>query len=246
MKSFLILLSVVIFAATTALAAGQMVPYAVNGEKFEGYYVSPSAGAPLILMIHDWDGLTDYEVKRAEMLASMGYAVFAADLFGKGVRPTTLAAKQKETGALYQDRARLRTLLQGSLSAAKSAGVNVTNAIAIGYCFGGAAVLELARAGADLKGFVAFHGGLETPTGQNYRQVKGKILILHGSADSSVSMADFAALAVALETAGVAHEMITYSGAPHAFTVFGSDSYRKDADEKSWKRFGEFLQETLR
>lgn len=246
MKSFLILLSVFILAATTALAAGQTVPYVVNDEKFEGYYVSPSAGAPLVLLIHDWDGLTAYEVKRAEMLASMGYAVFVADLFGKGVRPTTLEAKQKETAALYKDRARMQALLQGGLAAAKSAGGNVQNAVAIGYCFGGAAILELARTGAALKGFVAFHGGLETPAGQDYRQVKGQVLILHGSADSSVSMTDFAALAVALETAGVAHEMITYSGAPHAFTVFGSDSYRKDADEKSWKRLGEYLQKTLR
>lgn len=93
---------------------------------------------------------------------------------------------------------------------------------------------------------MAFHGGLETPAGQDYRQSKGKFLILHGTADSSVTMEHFANLAVELETAGVSHEMITYSGAPHAFTVFGSDRYRKDADEKSWKRFGEYLDETLR
>jgi dienelactone hydrolase len=118
--------------------------------------------------------------------------------------------------------------------------------VAIGYCFGGSAILELARSGAELKGFVAFHGGLETPAGQDYSQAKGKVLILHGTADSSVTMEHFANLAVELETAGVSHEMITYSGAPHAFTVFGSDRYRKDADEKSWKRFGEYLQATLR
>lgn len=245
MKTLLTLLAIFLFAST-AFAAGRVSPYAVNGEQFEGYYVSPAAGAPLVLLVHDWDGLTDYEVKRAEMLAKMGYAVFAVDLFGKGVRPATMEEKQKVTGALYSDRARMRALLNGGLAAAKSAGGNVKNAVAIGYCFGGTAILELARSGADLKGFVAFHGGLETPAGQDYRSVKGKVLILHGTADSSVTMEHFANLAVELETAGIPHEMITYSGAPHAFTVFGSDRYRKDADEKSWKRFGEYLQETLR
>ena len=245
MKTLLTLLAIFLLAAS-ALAAGQAVPYSVNDEKFEGYYVRPAAGAPLVLLVHDWDGLTDYEVKRAEMLAKMGYAVFAVDLFGKGVRPAAMEDRQKITGALYSDRARMRALLQGGLAAAKNAGGNVKNAVAMGYCFGGAAILELARSGADLKGFVAFHGGLETPAGQDYRQAKGKVLILHGTADSSVTMEHFANLAVELETAGVSHEMITYSGAPHAFTVFGSDRYRKDADEKSWKRFGEYLQETLR
>ena len=245
MKTLLTLLALFLLS-NSALAAGRAVPYTVNGEQFEGYYVSPAAGAPLVVLVHDWDGLTDYEIKRAEMLAKMGYAVFAVDLFGKGIRPAAMEDRQKVTGALYSDRARMRTLLNGGLAAAKSAGGNVKNAVAMGYCFGGAAILELARSGADLKGFVAFHGGLEIPAGKDYRQAKGKVLILHGTADSSVTMEHFAALAVALETAGISHEMITYSGAPHAFTVFGSDRYRKDADEKSWKRFGEYLQETLR
>jgi len=245
MKRILTLFSLFLFTST-ALAAGTAVTYEVDGKPFEGYYVSPAPGAPLVLLIHDWDGLTDYEVKRSEMLAALGYAVFAADLFGKGVRPTTLEEKQKLTGDLYGDRPRMRALLQGGLKAAKKEGGDVKNAVAIGYCFGGAAVLELARSGADLKGFVTFHGGLTTPEGEDYRKTKGTLLILHGTADSSVSMEDFATLAVTLETAGVPHEMTTYGGAPHAFTVFDSDRYRKDADEKSWKRFVGFLEETLR
>ena len=140
----------------------------------------------------------------------------------------------------------MRTLLRGGLQAATEQGANVANAVAMGYCFGGAAVLEWARSGADLKGFVSFHGGLETPDGQDYRAVKGDLLIVHGTADASVSMAQFAALAETLEQQGRRHEMITYSGAPHAFTVFGTDSYREDADRKSWQRFSSFLEETLR
>lgn len=235
-----------LIVSSAANAAGKAVPYEVNGEKFEGYYVSPSAKAPLVLLVHDWDGLTDYEVKRANMLADLGYAVFAVDLFGAGVRPTELDDKRALTGALYKDRERMRSLLRGGLNAAKAQGGNVNNAIAMGYCFGGATVLELARSGQDLKGFVTFHGGLALPEGQDYSKTKGKLLILHGTADTSVTMADFAKLATDLEAAGIEHEMITYSGAPHAFTVFGTDRYRKDADEKSWRRFTEYLKETLK
>lgn len=232
--------------ATSAAATGKLVDYEVDGIVFEGYYVSPADGAPLVLLIHDWDGLGDYEIKRAGMLADLGYAVFAADLFGKGVRPATIDERRKRTGALYADRPKMRALLQGALNAAKIQGGRLDNAVAAGYCFGGAAVLELARSGADLKGFVSFHGGLDLPAGQDYSKVRGSILILHGTADASVSMNDFAALAVALEAAGIRHEMITYSGAPHAFTVFGGDRYREDADRKSWQRFTEYLAATLR
>jgi dienelactone hydrolase len=244
MKYVFTLFFVLIFSST-AIAAGEFVSYEVNGEPYEGYFVSPSPNAALILLIHDWDGLTNYEVKRANMLADMGYAVFAADLFGTGVRPTEVKDKRQHTGELYKDRDKMRTLLRAALETAKSKGANVHNAVAMGYCFGGAAVLELARSGADLKGFVTFHGGLSTPAGQDYSKTKGKLLILHGTADTSITMDQFAKLANELEENGISHEMITYSGAPHAFTVFGSNRYRKDADKKSWKRFTAFLEQTL-
>jgi dienelactone hydrolase len=236
---FLLILS------STAIGAGTPVTYEVQGETFAGYYVSPSPGAPLILLIHDWDGLTDYEIKRADMLADLGYAVFAADLFGAGVRPTEVTDKKQHTGELYKDRGKMRSLMQGALDTAKSRGANVDNAVAMGYCFGGAAVLELARSGTDLKGFVTFHGGLSTPEGQDYSQARGRLLIMHGTADANITMNDFAKLAVELEGDNVPHEMITYGGAPHAFTVFGEDRYREDADKKSWRRFTQFLAETL-
>jgi dienelactone hydrolase len=229
----------------TAFAAGKNITYEIDGQAYEGYYISPDAGAPLVLLMHDWDGLTDYEVQRAGMLAEMGYAVFAADLFGAGVRPTTIEDKRQHTGELYKDRAKLRKLMLGALEVARQQGANTGNSVAMGYCFGGAAVLELARAGADLKGFATFHGGLQTPEGQDYANTKGEVLVMHGSADTAITMDQFATLANELENAGVKHEMVTYSGAPHAFTVFGSDSYREDADFKSWALFNEFLEETL-
>ena len=235
----------ILIVATNASAAGESVRYGANGEPYEGYFISPSTNAPLILLIHDWDGLTDYEVKRSNMLADMGYAVFAADLFGAGVRPTEVKDKRQHTGELYQDRDKMRTLLQAALETAKTKGANVHNAVAMGYCFGGAAVLEFARSGANLKGFVTFHGGLSKPEGQDYSKTKGKLLILHGTADTAITMDQFSKLAIELEGKGISHEMVTYGGAPHAFTVFGTNSYREDADKKSWKLFTEFLAEML-
>ena len=235
----------ILIISSTAGAAGKAISYEVDGQPYEGYFISPSPKAPLILLVHDWDGLTDYEVKRAKLLADLGYSVFAADLFGAGIRPTEITDKRQHTGELYNDRDKMRALLRGALETAKAKGANVRNAVVMGYCFGGAAVLEFARSGADMKGFVTFHGGLSTPTGQDYSKTKGKLLILHGTADTNITMYDFAKLAMDLDEISVSHEMITYSGAPHAFTVFGSGSYRKDADKKSWKRFTEFLAETL-
>ena len=240
---YTITLFLLIAMSSFAYAAGETVAYKVGEEDFEGYFVSPSPDAPLVLLIHDWDGLTDYEVKRSEMLAELGYAVFAADMFGAGIRPTETDEKRKLTGALYGDRERMRSLLQGAMEAAQAKQAEAAYSVAMGYCFGGAVVLEFARSGAELDGFVSFHGGLTTPEGQDYSKTKGQLLILHGTADTSVTMEHFAALANQLEQAGVPHEMTTYSGAPHAFTVFGSDRYREDADKKSWKRFTEFLEE---
>jgi dienelactone hydrolase len=243
------LISIVLFLtfSTAAFGAtGAAVTYQVDGKSYEGYYISPSSQAPLVLLIHDWDGLTDYEIKRANMLAELGYAVFAADLFGAGVRPTEMKDKRQHTGELYKNREKMRALMNGALDAARARGAKVDNAVVAGYCFGGAAVLEWARSGANLKGFATFHGGLKTPAGQNYAKTKGEVLIMHGSADAFITMDQFAALAQELESAGIAHEMITYGGAQHAFTVFGQKRYQETADKKSWKRFQEFLADTLK
>ncbi len=243
MRYLFSLLLATLFSTTTF--AGENITYSVDGQPYEGYFINTKPGAPLILLVHDWDGLTDYEVKRAQMLANLGYSVFAVDLFGAGVRPTKVEDKKQHTGELYKDRQKMRKLLNAGLETAKAQGLNTDNTVVVGYCFGGAAVLELARSGADLKGFVTFHGGLATPEGQDYSAAKGKFLILHGSGDTAITLDQFAALAKELEENNVEHEMITYSGAPHAFTVFGAKSYREDADKKSWKRFTEYLSETL-
>ncbi|WP_293268305.1 dienelactone hydrolase family protein [Neptunomonas sp.] len=242
MKTHLIALLGLIISCS-ANAAGQHLNYDVNGKSYQGYYISQASDAPLVLLIHDWDGLTDYEITRANMLADMGYSVFAADLFGTGIRPTKMQDKRQHTGELYKDRTKMRNLLTSALNIAKAQGANTSNTVVMGYCFGGAAVLEMARSGAKVKGFATFHGGLSTPKDQNYSQTEGKLLIMHGSADTAITMSSFAALATELESNKIDHEMITYSGAPHAFTVFNSDRYREDADKKSWQRFTDFLSE---
>lgn len=244
-----VLLLVIIFQASIALgnaqSVGKDVEYEVGDELFEGYLVAQAPSAPFVYIVHDWDGITDYEKKRAQMLGELGYSVFVADLYGKGVRPDKVEDKKRMTQSLYADRQLMRARLNGALNAAQAMGVEIGNGVAAGYCFGGAAILEFARSGADFKGFVSFHGGLETPEAQNYEQAKGEVLVFHGSADAAVSLDDFAQLAEELEQAGVTHEMVTYSGAPHAFTVFGSQRYRKDADMKSWQRFTQYLEEKL-
>lgn len=245
--SYLISVLLILAVSTSVFGAtGTMVTYQIDGKSYEGYYVNPGKQSSLILLIHDWDGLTDYEIKRADMLSDLGYTVFAADLFGAGVRPTKVTDKRQHTGELYKDREKMRALMNGAISEAKIRGANVKNAVAVGYCFGGAAVLELARSGANFKGFVTFHGGLKTPESQNYHKAKGELLIMHGTADSNVTMDQFAALANELESAGVAHEMITYGGARHAFTVFNGNRYQEKADKKSWSRFIEFLEDKLK
>lgn len=245
MRFLMALLFIVLLPGVSLGADGSPVSYKIDNRLYEGYFISPGENAPLVLLIHDWDGLNDYEKKRADMLAEKGYAVFAADLFGAGIRPTEIEDRRRLTGELYRDRDLMRTLMRGALKAAAEKGARVKNAVAMGYCFGGAAVLELARSGEKLEGFVSFHGGLKTPEGQSWAETAGQVLVLHGTADAAVPMDEFADLAREMEAHKVTHEMITYSGADHAFTVFGGNRYQEVADRKSWKRFLEFLEEVL-
>lgn len=231
----------------TAAHAGENVTYKVGGADYEGYFAkADGASKGLVVIVHDWDGLDAYEQKRAEMLSKLGYDAFAIDLFGKDNRPDTVPKRQAETGKLYKDREKMRALLVGGLAQAQKMSSGKT--VVIGYCFGGAAALELARsdkAGNKVVGYATFHGGLATPKGESYPKDTPPLLIAHGGADTSVKMTDVTALSAQLEQAGIHYEIEVYSGTPHAFTVFGAKSYRKVADEKSWAAFKEFLGERL-
>lgn len=238
--------SLAIAACASFAQAGTLVDYHVGDESFQGYQAKASgASKGLVLVIHDWDGLTDYEVQRAEMLASLGYDAFAVDLYGKGNRPKERGAKKAETGKLYQNRERMRSLILAGLEEARKAGTQPT--VVMGYCFGGAATLELARSGkaSDVVGYSTFHGGLKTPAGQSYANVNVPLLIAHGGADKGIPMTDVAQLSVELEASKTPYEIQVYSGADHAFTVFDTERYQKVADEQSWSALTEFLTKTL-
>ncbi|MDC0969001.1 dienelactone hydrolase family protein [Alphaproteobacteria bacterium] len=225
--------------------AGQKLTYSYNNEMFEGYLSNPkSQSKGLIILIHDWDGLTKYEEKRTDMLSSLGYTVFAVDLYGKGNRPKEMKLRKAETKKLYENRTRMRELI---LAGINEVNVKKQKTFVMGYCFGGSAALELARShkGENIVGYASFHGGLKTPQGQSYSANTLPIFIAHGGADKAVKLEDVFQITNELEKNKITYEVNIYSGAPHAFTVFNSKRYRKDADEKSWEAFLSFIDKKM-
>jgi dienelactone hydrolase len=220
---------------------GNALEYQV-GEKTFSAHVEKATSAPkgTIYIVHDWNGLDDYEKTRAAMLAEQGYNAVAIDLFGVDAKLEGRDDYRRETGALYKDRGEFRARLAAAINAGKSLGDGGKSFI-IGYCFGGAAVLETARAGMSLDGYVSFHGGLGTPDGQDYSATKAPVLLLHGSADPVSGMEDLASLLNQLKEAGVPHDAEVFGGARHSFTVAGSRDYDADADARSWDALMRFL-----
>ena len=184
----------------------------------------------------------------SELVPSLSDATNEAIVQGLEIRPDDRPQSMEEnremSGALYADREEFRTRLMGSLEEAASVGGD-GGIVMMGYCFGGAAVLEAARAGAEADGFVSFHGGLGTPEGQGWAQASGPVLLLHGSADPVSGPADLATLVNELQEAGIEHDAQIYGGARHSFTVYDSDDYDLEADRQSWEALGAFLQEQL-
>ncbi|MEI6897283.1 MAG: dienelactone hydrolase family protein [Psychromonas sp.] len=224
----------------------QQVTYQVDGNDYQGYFAKAQGQSKgSVLLIHDWDGLTEYEIKRADMLAEQGYDTFAADLYGAGNRPIETKAKKAETGKLYKDREKMRRLILGAITESKK--LSQEDMVVMGYCFGGAAVLELARSAQapEVKGYATFHGGLATPEGQNYEKLNAPLFIAHGGADSAIPLTQVAELGAKLEAVKADYEIQIYSGAPHAFTVMGSPRYQEVADKKSWNTFLTFLDTNL-
>jgi dienelactone hydrolase len=245
-----------IAAAALALAplplaaevTGEYVTYTVGGMEFEGYAATDTSREPMgtVLIVHDWDGMTDYEESRARMLAELGYTAFAIDVYGAETDPQSVEEYQQLSGALYGDRETFRERLMGSVEAASDIPGATENMVMIGYCFGGAAVLEAARAGADLEGFVSFHGGLGTPEGQDWSEATGApIKFFHGSADPVSGMSEMATLMRELNSADIPHAAKIYGGARHAFTVPSSDDYVEEADVDSFAGLLEFLGDEL-
>ncbi len=244
------------FLAADAQAAirTQVVEYRHGETVLEGYLAfddSLSGKRPGILVVHEWMGLNPYAKRRAEQLAGLGYVAFALDMYGKGVR----ASDAKEAGALagkYRgDRALMRARAAAGLDVLRNNPLADPRRIAaVGYCFGGTAVLELARSGAPMAGVVSFHGGLDTPTPEDARNIKGKVLALHGADDPFAPAAQVAAFEEEMRKGGVDWQLVLYGGAVHGFTnpENGKDNtkglaYHEGADRRSWEAMKAFFAE---
>jgi dienelactone hydrolase len=209
---------------------------------------------PAVLVVHQWKGLGGYERKRAEMLARLGYNVFAADIYGKGVRPQSPQAAAAEAGKYKNDRALLRARVRAGLEVlANHEFTDPKRVAAIGYCFGGMGVLELARSGADIAAVVTFHGALNSPAPADARNIKAKVLALHGADDPNVPSKEVAAFEEEMRQGGVDWQLIAYGGAVHSFTDWnaGSDNsqgvaYNEQADRRSWEAMKQFFAEVFK
>jgi dienelactone hydrolase len=209
---------------------------------------------PGVLVVHQWLGLTDYEQHRAEMLAQLGYVAFCADIYGKGVRPANTKEAGVEATKFKSDRQLLRARVVAALDVLKKSNLVDTKRIAaIGYCFGGTAVIELARSGAELNGVVSFHGGLDSPTPADGKNIKCKVLACHGADDPFEKPQDLAAFENEMRDAKVDWRLIKYGGAVHSFTqpMAGNDNskgaaYNERADKRSWEDMQAFFAEIFK
>jgi len=209
------------------------------------------AKAPGVLIVHQWMGRTDYEEGRAKQLAKEGYVAFAVDIYGKGVRPSNPSEAGKLAGIYKKDRALYRKRLSLGLAQLRAQSmVDAQRIAAIGYCFGGTGVLELARAGADIAGAVSFHGGLDSLHPEEAKNIKAKLLICHGADDPFVPTKDIEAMKKEFTDADVDWQMIYYSEAVHSFTqpMAGNDNskgaaYQERADKRSWQAMKSFFGE---
>ena len=239
----------------SAAVKTQTVDYKVGDTDFRGFLAYDDAATgkhPGVLIAPEWWGLNDYARMRAEQLAAMGYVAFAMDPYGGG----KTAQDPKEAGTLAGalragDRKELRERTQAALEVLKkNEHVDTSRVAAIGYCFGGTAVLELARSGADVAGVVSFHGGLSTAHPEEAKNIKGKVLVCHGGDDAFEPAAEVEAFQKEMRDGKVDWQMNIYGGAVHAFTNPKADqagmkgvAYNASADRRSWQAMQAFFGE---
>lgn len=259
MRNFLpyLLMSGLLSVTARADIRIEPVEYKDGNTVLEGlvaYDAKKAAKRPGILVVHEWTGINSYTRLRLKKLAELGYTAFAADIYGKGVRPSD-PQEAGRVATIYKDN---RDLLRRRVNLAfeqlkKQKTVDVKKTAAIGYCFGGTAVLELARSGADTLGIVSFHGGLSTPTPKDAKQIKAKVLALHGADDQFVKPEEVAAFEQEMRDGKVDWQLVKYSKAVHSFTnpEAGSDpskgiAYNAEADRRSWIEMQNFFDELFK
>jgi dienelactone hydrolase len=251
-----LLSAVVLFAVATrahAQVKSEIVTYKqgnVLAHSFLAYPSDLSGRAPGVLVLPEWWGLNDYIRTRARMLARLGYVAMAVDIYGEGKNTANYDRAAAWSGRLEAgDRKELRVRVAAALQELKrNRHVDSSRTAAIGYCFGGATVLELARSGADLLGVVSFHGPLNTQDPAKPGQVKAKILVCQGGDDPYVRPAEVQAFEDEMRKAAADWEINIYSGAQHSFTNPAADklhssglAYNKEADRRSWQAMRDFF-----
>ena len=243
-----------------AAVKGEEVQYKGGGVTMKGYIAYDDATKekrPGILVVHEWWGHNEYARKRARMLAELGYTALAVDMYGDGKQ----ASHPEDAGKFADEATRDMSVAEARFMAAvETLKANPTvdpNRIgAIGYCFGGGVVVEMARRGVDnLKGVVSFHGNPSSKTTVKPGQVKAKILIAHGADDPFVKPEAIKQFQDEMKAAGVDARVVIYPGAKHSFTNPDADTYGKqfnlplaynaDADKKSWEEMKKFFKEVL-
>ncbi len=245
-----------VVAGTPAQAAikTQVIEYKQGDATLQGYLAYDDAKTekrPGIVVYHDWTGVNDNVKQRARMLAQLGYVAFAADIYGKGVNPKSGPEAGAEVGKYMKDRALLLARAKAGVDVLRNnAMVDPAKLVAIGYCFGAAPALDLARSGEDLKSVVAVHGVLSAPGAQNPKMIKGKVLALHGADDPLVNQEAVQAFQKEMKDGGVDYQVVLYGGAMHAFTDKRYNDpahgvkYDEKGDKRSWIAMRDFLRET--
>ena len=255
-------IAVSLLTITTAAYAetgskGKNVQYKAEGTIMRGYLATDEGlkgKKPGVIVVHEWWGLNDYARKRADMLAKLGYTALAVDMYGEGKQARHADDAKKFSSELMKNFDTAKARFTAALNLLKKQpSVDPERIAAVGYCFGGGVVLNMARQGADLKGAASFHGGLSAVKPATPGSVKAKVLVLHGTDDKFVTPEQIEAFKKEMKDAGADMRFISYPGAMHGFTNPQADeagkkydlplAYNKEADEKSWEELKKFLEE---
>ena len=228
------------------------VEYHHEGTLLEGFLAHDGKGGkkPAVLVAHAWAGRSPFEDEKARALARLGYVGFALDMYGKGVLGSSVEENSALMTPLLQDRARLQSRLHGALAAVRSQPeVDPDRIAAIGFCFGGLCVLDLARTGADVLGVASFHGLLTAPGNTGGKAITSKVLVLHGHDDPMVPVSQVNEFEAEMTAAGVDWQVHAYGGTLHSFTnpdandpSFGTQ-FKATANRRSWATLVDFLDE---